>query len=103
MWKCRHTHICIQMASVCYFVPLQSCCTHYGGNGTDSTPCRDYSHQDEEMCKTHVCAPGFSKLSSGKCVKDSFICDGVLDTVGGLDEIDCELIFALMAMLNVLI
>ena len=90
MWKCLHTHICIPMDRICNFVSLGDCCTHYGGDGADANLCRDYSDQDEEMCKSHLCTPGFSKISSGKCVKDPLICDGRLDAKGGLDEIDCK-------------
>ena len=52
--------------------------------------CEDRSDEDEEMCRNYTCLSGFRKTRSDKCIREQFVCDGIIDSEDGSDEENCE-------------
>ena len=59
------------------------CDIHYPGCGDE---CLDNSDEDEEMCKTFICPDGHFKCADGKCIIETFQCNGVYDCFDKSDE-----------------
>ena len=56
----------------------------------DDFSCEDRSDEDEEMCRNYTCLSGFRKTRSHKCIKEQFVCDGIIDSEDESDEENCE-------------